>query len=539
MDAPEPEMDDPKMPFEPHSDEAPDGTRSGETAEPTLLGLPDELKLALIRFLYCDLNALFALAGTCKATMNLIANTPGVVSEIARRNFGVGENGPALEKMPFLTSPSSRWTPFTYFRRVLVPHGRLIGLWHGDVPAYAGRFLQVSLDPSTGNIIGIEREPNVPEAIGPRGQPGAMPITKQLSINSINTVISVDVLLDNPEFAADVARRGGVLFSVIASGMGLAMDDGLLIGRIPVNCHGIRAGTWHARAFGPSAGATLHPVRITWQNNASPWSSRNADDGFDPAKLLSRLLGLAPEADADPTRALPEMPFGLPDDFGVHRPPRASAIPHRLQFTAGANKFLPLADPETVEPTGVHSPNDTFMVSCPVHSPLPVIAILPSGDTQGAAYQTRFSRIILPTPGSTSPLREGIWLGTYGGHGCEYLLCRPGPEGAIEFVKLTGDVNVPRGAVSLCLVADPSRSPRRIPHGDGPNFLDLSLSTEYGSAFEDGKPEPAMFRGWATVALSGYSMPSRIEATGVMMSSEDLVVIWHELDNVGRMRWVG
>jgi hypothetical protein len=50
----------------------------------------------------------------------------------------------------------------------------------------------------------------------------------------------------------------------------------------------------------------------------------------------------------------------------------------------------------------------------------------------------------LYTPDVAHPLR-GVWVGDYGGHGCELILFHQLSPTRLEGIKLSGDINVPRG----------------------------------------------------------------------------------------------
>lgn len=494
---------------------------------PTLGDLPVELKLVLLPYLYSDPKSVVNLSQTSKSFLILVSKTAGIISSLAKQKYGIDD----LEKMPFIAEPRNKedsWTAYSYLKRILIPYGNLLGLWQGDVPAFDGRFLSVSIDPLTGNIVGFDREPAVPESIGPLGQPGNMPVTRVFSIDGS---IHADVLLDSINFTREVARRGGVLFSITATLLGVPIR-----GKAIVDCHGVRPGTRHARALGIGAGSTLHPTRILW--GARGWSAAQADMTFDPARVLSRLLGVPHDDQAEGTASLPDDPFGDADSSGLHPPPPASSLPERMAFTANTNTFLPYR----TDTTGTSSA-EMFTIGCAAHSPLPAVAISPAGSVKRVTYSARFSRLKLPPQDSCLPFKEGIWLGTYGGHGIEYLLCRPSADGEeIEFAKVTGDSNVPRGAVSLKISKLSTGSGRRVKHFE--THLDLSRSTEYGECFplQHGEGfEPILFSGRATVALTGFSNPSSIDASVIVLNEQgtDVAVVWHELENVGRMRYVG
>jgi len=511
---------------------------ASETEPASLSSMPPELLLVLIKYLYCDVTSLLKLSETRRSFRRLLQSVVGIAGDVCRLNYGLE----GLESMPFLNPGKviASWTPFSYLKRVLAVYGKLLGFWHGDVPAYDGRFLAASVDPDTGNIIGYEREALGPEARGPRGQTGAMAMSQSFSLNP---GMSMDVLLENGEFTQLVAKRGGILFSIIVTDLG----GEPIAGRLPVNCHGIRPGSRHARALGPAS--TLHPVKIDWGGRG--WAPPLAEGSYDPARILARLLGLPDGERPDETvvHGFPDAPFGPPTASGLFAAPRANAVPERLLFTTDANNFLSTMSRSETPPDSPNRADDIFTVNCAIHSRLPIVAIRESGDIARATYQTRWSRIKLPAPDSARPFKEGIWLGTYGSHGLEYLLGRistvgddEGPR-MLEFTKITGDSNVPRGQVSLYfyLTPLPPGSARRLAHSG--NTVDLSRSLEFGGSFSDEADEfePLVYKGRATVAMTAFSSPSAIEATIVLLNAEgtDVAVLWHDLENVGRMRWVG
>lgn len=122
-----------------------------------------------------------------------------------------------------------------------------------------------------------------------------------------------------------------------------------------------------------------------------------------------------------------------------------------------------------------------------------------------------------PPPRMTIAPKEGIWAGTYGSHGIEFLLlryeaCDAGTDLAIY--KITGDVNVPRGEISC-----------RSNLGDGEGFSyirqgvddeetvteDFALSSpQFPPEFHNARSYP----GEGTVALAGYRSPQKIKNDG-------------------------
>ncbi|KAJ3339688.1 hypothetical protein HDU93_007914 [Gonapodya sp. JEL0774] len=177
-------------------------------------------------------------------------------------------------------------------------------------------------------------------------------------------------------------------------------------------------------------------------------------------------------------------------------------------------------------------------------------------------YRSVFSRVSVPPKpmGLEKPpvnVKEGVWVGTYGGHGLEFLFVTADisddhiepPHWQLRFEKLTGDVNVPRGATSLQaylhLPIDPRRAPVRrtsqtfamnsqdelsvveAAGAEGAEAVswDLTKAWEFREGVDGGMDTGELrsdkgevkihaFPAQATVALTGYRNVGRIEATG-------------------------
>ncbi|CAL1705786.1 unnamed protein product [Somion occarium] len=115
---------------------------------------------------------------------------------------------------------------------------------------------------------------------------------------------------------------------------------------------------------------------------------------------------------------------------------------------------------------------------------------------------------------------EGIWLGGYGAHGTEVLFLEWSSEGKeVRAWKVTGDVNVPRGAISWRFeVAE-----------DQPDIL--------ANAFEELHPR-ALYRGVGTISSFGF-LPGEQAETPLyvaLMDWDDIRVRWPELLSTSRFR---
>ncbi|KAI9007404.1 hypothetical protein BC832DRAFT_539538 [Gaertneriomyces semiglobifer] len=134
---------------------------------------------------------------------------------------------------------------------------------------------------------------------------------------------------------------------------------------------------------------------------------------------------------------------------------------------------------------------------------------------------TLWSKVRLESDVSGGQLRirpkEGLWVGTYGGHGVEFLLARYDAMGALlQFYKLTGDVNVPRGEVSL-------------------QVLLLEELEESIAPWVVSSPGMAtMYAGFGTVATVGYRHPTKIDSQVIFISEREVAVYWQDLRKVSR-----
>ncbi|KAJ3155603.1 hypothetical protein HDU89_006569 [Geranomyces variabilis] len=186
-------------------------------------------------------------------------------------------------------------------------------------------------------------------------------------------------------------------------------------------------------------------------------------------------------------------------------------------------------------------------------------------------WLTRPSPPLLPPRMLVAPL-EGIWAGTYGGHGIEFLLlryeqapgitasaassCKPADDLDMVFYKVTGDVNVPRGEVSCrAKLHDGTGNPYvRVPLGppqqvttpgvgighdeDDPSYLHYEYQRVlfgsevfFGTEFHCGC---AAFPGVGTVAMTGYRSPTRIPNDVIVISETEVAVYWHDMRRVSR-----
>ena len=148
------------------------------------------------------------------------------------------------------------------------------------------------------------------------------------------------------------------------------------------------------------------------------------------------------------------------------------------------------------------------------------------------SYTSCFSKIIV-TPSNPVPLPdampvkpvEGVWAGTYGGHGVEFLLLRytnrssavPSSSSSstssqstlyLEMHKITGDHNVPRGEISLKAEIGNGVGNGKIRSGRRANGrgIDLNETDEFQGL--------RAYWGEGKVAGVGFRHPARITCDG-------------------------
>ncbi|KAJ3005888.1 hypothetical protein HKX48_000415 [Thoreauomyces humboldtii] len=176
----------------------------------------------------------------------------------------------------------------------------------------------------------------------------------------------------------------------------------------------------------------------------------------------------------------------------------------------------------------------------------------------------------LPPGFGVRPL-EGIWAGTYGSHGIEFLLLRYEPSKAapppyvpfsvymepedppldMMFYKVTGDVNVPRGEVSCraslhdgkgnAFVRTYSVDEEEATEGtdDGEDPPGQVLSEHHGLDLAHGRfasefRSARVFPGFGTIAMSGYRSPQEITNDVIVISETEVAVYWHDMRKVSR-----
>jgi hypothetical protein len=90
--------------------------------------------------------------------------------------------------------------------------------------------------------------------------------------------------------------------------------------------------------------------------------------------------------------------------------------------------------------------------------------------------------------------RPGLWIGSYGGHGSEFVMIHYSQD-RLYATKVTGDVNVPRGEVSFSSSLTPQS---RILT----NNIDFTNSEEFRGSH--------VFKAFGIVAMPAFSMSQTI-----------------------------
>ncbi|KAI1795590.1 hypothetical protein LXA43DRAFT_1166886 [Ganoderma leucocontextum] len=314
--------------------------------------------------------------------------------------------------------------PRSIYTSLLYPYGGLLGLWAGDHP-FTGSIMEYGVFPGDeheqGGIIGeVWHFPRSETSTDDAVLPHYVRVLK-ISFGTLPTDLAgpgtdptpgkgtpqVYVLCDNDTHALRPYPR----------------ED-------PVH----KVGTPHlsSLAFIPQS-KTVHHIEFYRRTIDLPEFPKPDAAWFDssPARL-PRLPPLPEEPDTDQRDIIKIFPaLQLPKTWSsptasVPRPAISIRCPHKRQCACHAVRVpsLPFA---TLEP------------SHPQYFPLRR-TILPGADPRSAAW--------------TIDSLAGLWYGSYGAHGTEVLGLSRGTAlwiGGMCATKLTGDVNVPRGAVSWVL----------------------------------------------------------------------------------------
>jgi len=108
------------------------------------------------------------------------------------------------------------------------------------------------------------------------------------------------------------------------------------------------------------------------------------------------------------------------------------------------------------------------------------------------------------TPDVAHPLR-GVWVGDYGGHGCELILFHQLSPTRLEGIKLSGDINVPRGEYTF----------------EVPDLEDLIRIAD-----EKEWPGAKVIRAVGQIAQSQFLEPSFTPCQLIWISNDEVAMYW-------------
>lgn len=169
---------------------------------------------------------------------------------------------------------------------------------------------------------------------------------------------------------------------------------------------------------------------------------------FDPSIFISSCTPMVEVCTASPLLTLPPQPVVALKV--IRRMHRARAIPPHLQVPT-----MPLWPPRIVPACerAHDSSMDGLAAAFEEGSADSIIQLRPelsfAGSTRSGETEVLAAvDAALYTPDAAHPLR-GLWVGDYISHGCEMVLFLQEEAHKLVAIKLTGDMNVPRGEVAF------------------------------------------------------------------------------------------
>ncbi|KAI8924256.1 hypothetical protein BC831DRAFT_466432 [Entophlyctis helioformis] len=152
-------------------------------------------------------------------------------------------------------------------------------------------------------------------------------------------------------------------------------------------------------------------------------------------------------------------------------------------------------------------------------------------------YTPLCSQIMLPTQKWPDDVTR-LWVGSYGGHGCEVILLRyVQRHGRLELwaYKVTGDINVPRGEITFRAFLGNGVPSATVGSGDGAWRLRDAVH-EFGAAGRAGGA--VAYPGQGTIAMRGYQSPARIRCDVIFVSETELQVYWESMRKIARFKCI-
>ncbi|KND04475.1 uncharacterized protein SPPG_00202 [Spizellomyces punctatus DAOM BR117] len=503
----------------------------------SLTALPCECLIHLLSFLSASQ---LATVSAVSRTLYSAANDDTLWQRLCLVNYKV-EAKTHLHVFPYRTIRG-------FYVGVLARYGWMLGLWQANYPFFTGQLLQVRINPTDASIIGENLSATNISPISEQ-QFGAI---QGVSVDSLQLSLSrtrvfeicfepcgeglhrVSPSFDGPEQVSRRRRRTSAPLENTEDAIGSAYDqEGISSYTI---CFGNRAQSTTLRkhmSVVDDGQETFRSYQLCQDH--FPYFRPSPSTGLWPYPENSRVLR------AEGT---------LITMFDSNEPPLA---------------FNPLLQTNgELEDASWEMPANTLTIHCPLkcheYGVRTVTLRAPEGELRfkTGRYQTIWSQIkldanhksaIAPSNMVIKPL-EGIWAGTYGSHGIEYVLLRyewvaNALDASVQdihlvFYKITGDVNVPRGEVSC-----------RVNLGDGTGIPWIGDSrigddlAEDGTELNDDASKiflPALkdpefqtaraYHGRGTVAMAGYRNPTYIVNDAIILSETKIAIYWHDLKRI-------
>lgn len=229
----------------------------------------------------------------------------------------------------------------------------------------------------------------------------------------------------------------------------------------------------------------------------------------------------------DHTRGLPRLPVEPSPTSGGQSPELLPSVAFLYMSRTTVRKPAALAFPPPVpsapEPFALHEPRLQLQ-------DLRSLDLGGSAPRRGQPFCRRFYPLCCPATEGDDPVDdkwspaslEGMWLGAYASHGTEVLyVYYDEPAQAVRAVKITGDLNVPRGAITWEFFLTDRMRPDELPH-------DVAKAEE---VFGD-LSTVRIFRGTGTISGTGFVEEHRetsIDYIGIV-SRDEIRVNWFDMD---------
>lgn len=350
---------------------------------------------------------------------------------------------------------------YEIYSQILHRYGPMLGLWASDHP-YKGSIIEFRLDEDTQGIAG--------EVWRFRTSRHAEAVMETPQLPEFYTFMTI-TLPQSPPGAAQDRRAAQLNWHIPHNG---APYFGPVTEFFPVPTLHVLSETNESQFLHYHAGTCALPDFPSPEH--APW--------LDSARGLPRL-----PVEPSP-RSRPQNPALIPGAAFLYMAPTPATKPRAL--------VVHPAEPGQPEPFAAHE--SRLQVQDLRYLDL-------SGDTprDGPSFYRRFYPLRLPLCPGVDPADErwhpasleGVWFGAYAAHGTEVLYVYfAEQEREVRAVKITGDLNVPRGVVSWKFALDNRLQPDKfeLPH----------LPHEARQAFGDDLHKVRIYRGTGTLSGTGY-----------------------------------